>query len=321
MAKTKIITYHFIKDEKDIFYKNIVGLKRSEFKKQIYFLKKNYSIISMEELIYNFSKNITPKKPSVVLTFDDGYKCHYDIVYPILKKEKISGAFYPTKFTLEQKGLLSVNKIHLLLAKLKNKKKFKLEILDFFNEKEILFYQKKLKKIFLKNSRKHTMFYDDQDTLACKFLLQYLIPEFKRNQIMDTLCHKYIKIDNKSLIKKFYLNKNNAKEMIQNGMHFGSHGNNHDYWWEYLSEKKQNLEIKSSKACLVKLGVKKENFTICYPWGSYNKSTIKILKKCGCKIGLTTKYGIIKNPRINSLTLPRVDTNEIKQEYIQKKLK
>ena len=105
----------------------------------------------MEELIYNFSKNITPKKPSVVLTFDDGYKCHYDIVYPILKKEKISGAFYPTKFTLEQKGLLSVNKIHLLLAKLKNKKKFKLEILDFFNEKEILFYQKKLKKIFLKN--------------------------------------------------------------------------------------------------------------------------------------------------------------------------
>ena len=74
--------------------------------------------------------------------------------------------------TLEQKGLLSVNKIHLLLAKLKNKKKFKLEILDFFNEKEILFYQKKLKKIFLKNSRKHTMFYDDQDTLACKFLLQ-----------------------------------------------------------------------------------------------------------------------------------------------------
>ena len=42
----------------------------------------------MEELIYNFANKIIPKKKCAVLTFDDGYKCHYDIVYPILKKEK-----------------------------------------------------------------------------------------------------------------------------------------------------------------------------------------------------------------------------------------
>ena len=272
----------------------------------------------MEELIHNFSNKIIPKKQSAVLTFDDGYKCHYDIVYPILKKEKISGAFYPTKFTLEQKGLLSVNKIHLLLTKFKNKEKLKFEIFDFFNEKEVLFYQKKLHKIFLKNSRKHTTFYDDKDTLTCKFLLQYLIPELKRNKIMDFLYKTHIKKNQKSFIKKFYLNKHQAREMIQNGMHFGSHGNNHDYWWEYLSKKKQNKEIQDSKKYLIKLGAKKDNFTICYPWGSYNHSTIKILKGHECKIGLTTKPGIIKNLRINSLTLPRVDTNEIKKEYIKK---
>ncbi len=318
MAITKIITYHFIKDKKDSFYDKIVGLKKSEFIRQINFLKKEYSVISMEELIYNFSNKIIPKKKCAVLTFDDGYKCHYDIVYPILKKEKISGAFYPTKFTLEQKGLLSVNKIHLLLTKFKNKKKLKLEIFDFFSEKEILFYHKKLNEIFLKDSRKHTMFYDDKDTLTCKFLLQYLIPELKRNKIMNSLYKTHVKKNQKNFIKKFYLNKNQAQEMMQNGMHFGSHGNNHDYWWEYLSEKKQKKEIKDSKEYLIKLGAKKDNFTICYPWGSYNNSTIKILKRYECKIGLTTKPGIIKNLKINSLTLPRVDTNEIKKEYIKK---
>ena len=318
MAITKIITYHFIKDEKDSFYDKIVGLKKSEFTRQINFLKKNYSIISMEELIYNFANKIIPKKQCAVLTFDDGYKCHYDIVYPILKKEKISGAFYPTKFTLEQKGLLSVNKIHLLLSKFKYKKKLKSEIFDFFSEKEILFYQKKINQIFLKNSRKHTTYYDDKDTLTCKFLLQYLIPELKRNKIMDFLYKRHIKQNQKNFVKKFYLNKNQAREMIQNGMHFGSHGNNHDYWWEYLSEKKQNKEIIDSKKYLITLGVKENNFTICYPWGSYNYSTIKILRKHECKIGLTTKPGVIKDLRINSLALPRVDTNEIKKEYIKK---
>ena len=52
--------------------------------------------------------------------------------------------------------------------------------------------------------------------------------------------------------------------MIQNGMHFGSHGNNHDYWWEYLSEK-QNKEIIDSKKIFNKACVKENNFTICYP--------------------------------------------------------
>ena len=40
MAIIKIITYHFIKDEKDSFYDKIVGLKKSEFIRQINFLKK-----------------------------------------------------------------------------------------------------------------------------------------------------------------------------------------------------------------------------------------------------------------------------------------
>jgi hypothetical protein len=54
------------------------------------------------------------------------------------------------------------------------------------------------------------------------------------------------------------------------------------------------------------------NFTACYPYGSYNKSTLKILKKNDCKIGLITKQDVIRNFNINPLLLPRVDTNEIK---------
>ena len=55
MINTRIITYHFIKNPKNKILENVPGLNLSSFVDQIKYLKKNYSIISMEELIYNFS--------------------------------------------------------------------------------------------------------------------------------------------------------------------------------------------------------------------------------------------------------------------------
>ena len=55
MNNTKIITYHFVKNPNDKLLKKIPGLDVNNFVDQIKYLKKKYSIIPMEELIYNFS--------------------------------------------------------------------------------------------------------------------------------------------------------------------------------------------------------------------------------------------------------------------------
>jgi peptidoglycan/xylan/chitin deacetylase (PgdA/CDA1 family) len=312
VINTRIITYHFIKNPKNKILENVPGLNLSSFVDQIKYLKKNYSIISMEELIYNFSIKKKLNKSCVVLTFDDGYLDHFKNVFPILSKYKIKGAFYAPTYTLRQKGLLDINKIHLILSKFENKNQLKKEIEDFLIKKNIHNkVEKELQKTLKEKSKKDARKYDDKATISCKILLQYLIPEKEKKKIVNLLFKKYVSNTEEKFVKKLYLNSNQAKEMIKEGMHFGSHGVGH-YWWEYLTKKGQEKEIIESKKYLNNLGMSQNNFTACYPYGSYNKSTLKILKKNDCKIGLITKQDVIRNFNINPLLLPRVDTNEIK---------
>ena len=87
------------------------------------FLKKNFNILSSDEFVNILKSNSFKKKPSVLLTFDDGYKDHFKYVFPVLNKLKISGFFFPVTSTLKRNLLLNVNKIHLILEKVFDKKK------------------------------------------------------------------------------------------------------------------------------------------------------------------------------------------------------
>lgn len=84
-VKVPILMYHhFDTDEKNI---NDVTVKKSEFEKQIKYLKDSgYTAITLQDLV-NFTENkkSLPKKP-VLIAADDGYKSNYEIMYPIIKK-------------------------------------------------------------------------------------------------------------------------------------------------------------------------------------------------------------------------------------------
>ena len=76
--------------------------------------------------------------------------------------------------------------------------------------------------------------------------------------------------------------------MINFGMNFGSHSENHE-WMEFLTSKEQKDEVLKSKKFFNKNFKSKENFkTFCYPYGSYNQETIKILKKNNYDMAFTT---------------------------------
>jgi len=103
--------------------------------------------------------------------------------------------------------------------------------------------------------------------------------------------------------------------MIKEGMHFGSHGYHHE-WWGHLNIKKQEREIVKSIKFLKEIGVKKNNLSVCFPYGSYNNETINLLQKYSFKFGLTTSQNKIDRKNIDKyLILPRYDTNQFKNLY------
>ena len=96
-------------------------------------------------------------------------------------------------------------------------------------------------------------------------------------------------------------------------MIFGSHGCEHS-WLEHLSKKKQSEDIINSIKYFKKLDIYNKNFSFCYPYGSFNKTTIKLLKEFKIKFALTTIKGSIKKKNIkNRFILPRIDTNDFKR--------
>lgn len=78
------------------------------FEKQVaYLIKKNYRIINTSELYSILQSGIQPTQKTVMLTFDDSTRTHYDVAYPILKKYKIPGVF----FVVATRSHLSVSEI------------------------------------------------------------------------------------------------------------------------------------------------------------------------------------------------------------------
>ncbi|MGF1492344.1 MAG: polysaccharide deacetylase family protein [Microcoleaceae cyanobacterium] len=90
LAKVPVMMYH------DILPKKIVSfdLTIKEFNRHLELIKENgLTPISLDQLVEHLrTGSALPEKP-IVLTFDDGYIGHYEVVYPLLKKYNYPAAF------------------------------------------------------------------------------------------------------------------------------------------------------------------------------------------------------------------------------------
>ena len=304
-----IVMYHYVREIKNSKYPNLKGLEFSEFKNQINYFKKNFNILDNEQFceILELKKKI-PKKNSILLSFDDGYVDHYNYVFPYLKSNKLSGLFYPTVNIIKNNSILDVNKIHFILEKEQNRNKI-INLIFYYLKK---FSKIKTSSINFSNVNLKSR-WDDKKTVMVKRLLQFYLPKKLRNKIINKIFKKIIGIEEKQFSKKIYLNTSQILEMHKNSMIFGSHGCEHS-WLEHLSKKKQSEDIINSIKYFKKLDIYNKNFSFCYPYGSFNKTTIKLLKEFKIKFALTTIKGSIKKKNIkNRFILPRIDTNDFKR--------
>ena len=299
--------YHYVRNIKKSKYPNLKGLEFSDFRKQIFYLKKNFNILSNNQFIEILNSRKIPKKKSILLTFDDGYRDHFEYVFPFLKKQDVSAVFYPPIMCVRNKAVLDVNKIHFILAKEENRDK----ILDL-----IFLY---VKKILNKNPQQIGIEkinllsrYDDKKTILIKRLLQHHLPLPYRKKIVDKIFKHIVNYSEEEFSKILYMNKNNIQELYKNNFSIGSHGYNH-YWWEKINKNEQEMEIKKSINYFKKIKVFDKNFSVCYPHGSYNLQTLNLLKKYKIKFALTTRVGSINKKNIKKVyELPRFDTNDFK---------
>jgi peptidoglycan/xylan/chitin deacetylase (PgdA/CDA1 family) len=298
--------YHYVRDIEDSRYPLIKGLSTVDFIKQIEYLHKMYRIISMEEVIYSIDNNRTLPNNSVVLTFDDGYIDHYLNVFPVLDRLGIQGSFFIPVRPVVERIVLNDNKIQFILSSSDDSMSVINDIKNLLKKNSYFIddFDNYYKKIAIPSS------YDSGDIIFIKRMLQTELPEDIRNKIVDKLFDKYVGVKESVFSKELYVNEEQVNHMRRNNMHIGIHGYNH-YWWSKIDRVQLEKEIDLSLDFISEIGMDMDNWTACYPHGSYDKRVVDVLEEKGCKLALTVEDGVARVSQKSRFLLPRIDTINI----------
>jgi peptidoglycan/xylan/chitin deacetylase (PgdA/CDA1 family) len=293
----KAITFHYIDSYKPTWpfhYYLDVG----DFVRLVDFLEATGGIVTRDEWEkYLDGQDLPPNK--TLLTFDDGLKCQYDNVFPVLKTKKLWGMFFVAGNPLVYGVPLDAHLIHFIGANLKPEQlKGITEELDVEAQTEI---------------------YADKT-----YQLQNGVDEFtKFKRYFNYVCHPddrtifLQQIADRFLLEfpfeSFYMSEKEISEMSGYGFLFGGHSMSHRLLGT-LSRAEQFKEIADSQGLMSAI-TKDETKGFCFPYGghgAWNGHTTNILQSVGCKFAFTTDEGTLPDIVSNEMRLPRIDCNQMK---------
>lgn len=300
-----IIMYHYVRPISESRYPKIKGLELKSFQNQLDFFLKEKSLVGTDDVISAVTRSIELPKDSVWLTFDDGYKDHFDYVAPILEQKGIDAAFFPVSDTYENGSILDVNKIHYILASVDNDESL---LAHLAAEMEV---EGLAKSDFhnLWNSTDKSSRYDSEAVIFFKRMLQRDLPFELRQKILARMFENLVGRSKKEVSEELYMSKDDLISLSKKGFHIGSHTSSH-MWLNSLTTDEQEKEIVKSIDALRSIRNEVSNWIMCYPYGGYDDTTLSILEKMGCALALTTTIGAADLSWQNKFKLKRWDTND-----------
>ncbi len=295
-----ILLYHGVSSQKGsgIFNYRKKFISPSAFEQHLIYLKKNFDVVSLTELV----ETVATKKPFsrslVAITFDDGYKNNFTEAYPILKKENVPATFFITTNFIEKNIPLPVDQIEYAI--------------NTTEQKNITLEQKGGKEHFTLDTIKNRL--EADKTIRSKIKR---LPPQQVDMIIDELIRKTGKNLADNLIGSGYepMSWPDIQEMETNGMTFAAHTVSHPVL-SNLSEEEARKEIQNSTAT-VKRNTKNPLRIFAYPNGGSNDftpTTYRILKENTYEAALTTIPGTAEHTK-NLFCLPRYTIDGANELY------
>lgn len=289
--------YHYIHAEgDDPIYHGLHGLSVSEFEQHLDFLCKNFSHVSHAQLLaYARQEAVLPER-GFCLTFDDGFKQHFNNVLPVLLKFGLEGSFYiPTKPVKEKK-------LHLL----EKQRLCQYGIFEDYYEFLQAFYEAaqthtdeyKLGAVIPNKTNVEAAayylaqhnFYSVEERFY-RFVRDEVLNAKEFEQTITALFARYF--DEDSVCGRYYLNAEEIGKLAKQGMHVGGHSHSHPHL-NKLHALAAREEIRLGNSYLQTFtGKVVESFS--YPFGSYNADTIMHLQQQNIAYAYTTRNSIYQN--------------------------
>lgn len=258
----QVLVYHGVVKNKNLALSaNHCSVK--EFEKEISYLSKNFSIVSLTDIFKLHRKKIRPSKKTIAITFDDGYENNYTNAFPVLKKYNVPATIFVVASCV-------TNPEHILWYDYVDINK---EYIDFslfpaiqtdLSEDEL----SRVKKI--QNFSNLRSFLKSVNTASKLKVLKEIIPSGQAASTISRTNSEFRKM----------LSVAQMKEMTDSGLiEIGSHSLTHPNL-DMLTETELVFELNESKK-LLEQATGKEIVSIAFPDGAYNEEVKRLSYKAG----------------------------------------
>lgn len=281
--------YHIVNNNTPAHIKHLYPFKSiNQFEKDLDLLLQHYKPLHPESLIHSEGKNIP--KNHFLLTFDDGLREVYDVIFPILKRKGISAIFFLNPNFIDNTNSLYKHDLSVIIETLKTKT---------HNENTL----KEVAKLVNSKNTSITAL-----TASIKSIKQ------SQSTLIKALATTVaVNLQEYLTQKKPYLTKHQINEMIAAGFYFGGHTMSHPRLLELPLEKQKNEVINSIK--WVKSTFNLDYTAFAFPFSDKNisKTLINSILEFNNKTLIFGNAGIKKDISSNiiqrfSLEHPNKDT-------------
>ncbi len=220
--------YHTISNNELIHIKYLYKVRSiRDFERDLDFFIKNYEPIDYRTFRDNFMGVKLIKKPSFLLTFDDGLREFYDVVAPILLRKGIPAICFLNSGFVDNRDLFFRHKVSILM--------------DALNTSQFSpIHWKHIKKWFEVN--KLSIGSEYRSLLRINYLNKDVIDDLAR--ILEFSFEKFL------VINQPYLTSEQIRTLIMQGFDFGAHSVDHPLF-SSIKENQQLYQIRKSVTDIV----------------------------------------------------------------------
>jgi len=302
-----IVMYHRILPPRTGPLSRLNALDLSAFREQLAYIRRHYTPVSAADLVSAAAGSPLPPRP-IVLSFDDGYRDHYQHVLPLLDTLSIPGVFFPVSSSLLDRHVLDANKIQYVLA-MTDEVGPLVEAIDAAVDRESRAGHgpstAEYRAAWWRPSR-----WDPAEVVYVKRLLQHALPEAMRRPLLDELFHRFVSSDEAAFAAELYMTASEALEMRAAGMTIGAHGDRH-LRLPTLSRDDQAVEIDGALRVLDAVDGSRQLFAYAYANGEHDQASVELLRARGCGVAFTTRPDLARVAAAGMLTIPRLDANDL----------
>jgi peptidoglycan/xylan/chitin deacetylase (PgdA/CDA1 family) len=299
------ICYHYLGDKDRYPYPGIVGITPEEFSLQINELSRYFEFVSIKDIVECIEGKCTLPEKCAVLTFDDGLLEHYEKALPILDKHNIPFIIFVNSAPYTENRVARIHKIHYLRSIIEPPK-----FLEIVKEKArdlcgLVLPENEI----IKEIPPNYYPYDSDENRCIKYILNsFLLPE-NSLKIIDKIFSNYC--NEPDFSRKFYMTKEQLREVHQKYHALGLHGHNHLSIAE-LSDDDARKEIFLCKEIIEEI-VSDKLVCMSYPYG-YKQAVScreeKISKEAGLLFCFTMEMCFNRDLTVAPHLLGRINNNE-----------